>query len=140
MKNGEWKVQNEKRKPETSLPPEQQAMNAEHNPDDRHASPTPLPGAQEKPSPQFCYEDTPGPATTFTYYFFEEQPRRFDSVHDKAKGVFVLTRPDGTVERFRDKPTRYLVVEPDRDSSELRPAVKCGLPVYLYLCREDKEL
>jgi hypothetical protein len=115
-------------------------MNAEHERDDRHASSTPFPGAQEKPSPQFHYEDAPGPGTTFTYYFFDEQPRRFDAVHDKAEGVFLLTRPDGTVERFRDRPARYLVVEPDSDTGELRPAVRRGLPVYLYLCREDKEL
>ncbi len=42
-------------------------------------------------------------------------------------------------ERFRDKLVRYLVVEPDPETGELRPAVKAGGPVYLYLCREDRE-
>jgi hypothetical protein len=66
--------------------------------------------------------------------------KRFDFVHDAGKGAFVLTWPDGTTQRFRDRPTRYLVVESDTDTGELRPAVKFGLPVYLYNCREDKEL
>jgi hypothetical protein len=87
----------------------------------------------------FHYDGKPGSVTTVTY-FVEEQPRRFDLVHDKAKGVYVLTMPDGASERFRDKPARYLVVEPDRSTGELRPAVKGGLPVYLYLCREEREV
>jgi hypothetical protein len=114
-------------------------MNAEHEPNDRHTNPAPISGAQEKLSPGFYYGDILGSITTITYSF-EEEPNRFDFVHDKAKGVFVLTGPDDITERFRDKPARYLVVEPDPDTGELRPAVKRGLPVYLYLCREEREL
>jgi hypothetical protein len=122
----------------TTLPLEQQAMNAEHRPHDRHPNPALFPGAEETPSPEFHYERTSGSVTTYTY-FFEEQPGRFDFVHDEAKGVFVLTRPDGTTERFRDKPARYLVVEPDSSTGELVPEVRGRLPVYLYLCREERE-
>jgi hypothetical protein len=86
----------------------------------------------------FRYDGTSGPATTFTY-FVEPAPRAFSFAHDSKKGVYVLTKPDGTAERFRDKPVRYLVVEPDRDTGELQPATKEGLPVYLYLCREERE-
>jgi hypothetical protein len=114
-------------------------MNAEHEPNDRHKNPTPTSGAQEKLSPGCHYGDLLGSITTITYSF-EEEPSRFNFVHDKAKGVFVLTGPDGTTERFRDKPARYLVVEPDPDTGELRPVVKRGLPVYLYRCREEREL
>jgi hypothetical protein len=76
--------------------------------------------------------------TTFTY-FVEERPRRFEFVHDKARGLFILTKADGTLEHFRDKPTRYLVVEPDSTTGELMPTVKGGEPLYLYLCREERE-
>jgi hypothetical protein len=60
--------------------------------------------------------------------------------HDREKGVFRLKSSDGDVEVFRDKPVRYLVVEPDRESGELRPAIKRGHPTYLYLCREEREI
>jgi hypothetical protein len=114
-------------------------MNAEHRSDDRHPNPALFPGAEETPSPQFHYERTSGSVTTYTYSF-EGLPSRFDFVHDEAKGVFVLTRPDGTTERFRDKPARYLVVEPEPDTGELMPRVNGGEPVYLYLCREEREV
>jgi hypothetical protein len=51
-----------------------------------------------------------------------------------------LTKADGASEHFRDKPTRYLVVELDSNTGELMPAVKGGQPVYLYLCREEREV
>jgi hypothetical protein len=76
--------------------------------------------------------------TTFTY-FVEAQPTGFEFVHDKAKGLFILTNADGTTEHFRDKPTRYLVVEPDSTTGELVPKVNGGEPVYLYVCREERE-
>jgi hypothetical protein len=129
----------EKCKVKSSFPPEQHAMNAEDKPDDRRPITALFPGAGEIPSPRFYSECTSGSVTTYTY-FFEEEPNRFDFEHEEAKGLFVLTRPDGTAERFRDKSARYLVVEPDADTGELRPAVKHGRPVYQYLCREEKEL
>ena len=76
--------------------------------------------------------------TTYTYEIGEE-PWQFTFTHDPAKGVFVLAKPDGTTERFRDNPERHLVVEPDPVTGELRPAVKRGQPTYIYLCREQRE-
>lgn len=83
--------------------------------------------------------DSTGVITTFVYSFKEESPG-FRFTHEQAKGLFVVTDRDGNVVRFRDKPTRFLVVEPDPETGELRPAVKYGEPVYLYLCREEREL
>lgn len=60
--------------------------------------------------------------------------------HDKQKRLFVLTLPDGKIERFRDNPARQLVVEPDPETGEMRPVVQRGQPVYLYLCREEREV
>jgi len=40
---------------------------------------------------------------------------------------------------FRDKPTRYLVLEPDHQPGELRPAITGGYPTYLYVCRDERE-
>ncbi len=69
------------------------------------------------------------------------EPRNppFQFVHDKDKGLFVLTWPDGRVERFRDRPARQLMVEPDRETGAMRPVIKWGQPVYVYLCREERE-
>ncbi len=76
--------------------------------------------------------------TTYTYEIGEEA-RQFTFTHDTAQGIFVLAKPDGTTERFRDNPARYLVVEQDPVTGELRPAVKRGQPTYIYLCREQRE-
>ena len=53
----------------------------------------------------------------------------------QAKGLFVLTLADGTVERFRDRPARQLMVEPDAETrrdapgAQTRPAdVRLPLP------------
>jgi hypothetical protein len=89
-------------------------------------------------SPIFRYDGRLASATTITYYI-DEQTWRCNFLHDKAKGLFVLTKPDGTAKRFRDKPARHLVVEPDCETGDMRPAVKGGQPVYLYLCREERE-
>ena len=63
---------------------------------------------------------------------------RFRFEHDSQKRLFVLTTPDGKSEYFRDNPTRYLVVEPDPKTGEMRPVIKCGEPTYIYLCREER--
>jgi hypothetical protein len=63
-------------------------------------------------------------------------PHRFE--HDPAARVLRLTAPDGSVEAFRDRPAKYLCVEPDPDTGAMRPVVKRGRPVFLYLCREDE--
>lgn len=76
--------------------------------------------------------------TTYTY-LVDEQPPLFRFTHDTAKRVFVVTHRDGTTERFRDIPARHLEVEPDPETGEMRPAVKYGRLVYIYLCREQRE-
>ena len=72
-------------------------------------------------------------------YEVREDSRHFSFAHDRTEGVFIITKRDGSTELFRDIPVRYLVVEPDPQTGELRPTAKCGLPVYLYLCREQRE-
>jgi hypothetical protein len=113
-------------------------MNPEPAPNDRPPRRESLAGFQQEPS-TLHFDARPLWATTITY-FIEEQPGRFSFVHDNAKAVYVLSRPDGTVERFRAKPARYLVVEPDPNTGGMRPAVRGGQPVFLYLCREEREV
>jgi hypothetical protein len=86
----------------------------------------------------YSCENDLGPLTTYTY-LIEERPALFTFAHDMAKGVFVVSNHDGTTERFRDNPARQLLVERDPETGELRPAVKHGRPVYIYLCREQRE-
>ena len=38
--------------------------------------------------------------------------------------MFIITKQDGSTELFRDNPVRYLVVEPDPQTGELRPTAK----------------
>ena len=82
-----------------------------------------------------------GTGTTCTYTYEVDldwsPPPRFE--HDPAGRVFRLTTADGAVESFRDNPTRYLCVEPDPETGVMRPVLKHGRPVYLHLCREDRE-
>ena len=82
-----------------------------------------------------------GTVTTYTYAYPVDPDRppspRFE--HDPAGRVFRLTEADGAVETFRDNPTRYLCVEPDPETGENRPVMKHGRPVYLHLCREERE-
>ena len=68
----------------------------------------------------------------------EPPPVRFE--HDPAGRVFRLTAADGIVEVFRDNPTRYLCVEPDPESGAMKPVMKHGRPVFLHLCREEREV
>ena len=54
------------------------------------------------------------------------------------KRLFALTA-DGKTEYRRDSLTRYLVVEPDPSHRHLiKPVLKWGRPVYLWLCREER--
>ena len=76
--------------------------------------------------------------TTFTYGAEPPSPA-FQFNHDKEKRLLVLTWPDGKTEHFRDNPMRQLVVEPDPATGELRPAIKNEQPVFVYLCREERE-
>ena len=106
-------------------------------------------------------EDRPGPTAT-TIYSFDSENRltnvteytgpvptpeamaarptpAFSFEHDAQKGLFRLTWADGTVEVYRDRPARHLVVEPDPATGAMKPVLKRGNPTYLYLCREDRE-
>jgi hypothetical protein len=76
----------------------------------------------------------------YSYSFVELRPPSFNFDHDKEKRLFVLTWPGGKIERFRDNPARQLMVEPDPETGEMRPVTKLGEPVYMYVCREEREV
>jgi hypothetical protein len=79
-----------------------------------------------------------GLTTTYTYSCPEPaNPDRLE--HDPEKRALRLTRPDGTTIAFRDKPVRFLVVEPDPKSGKLRPALSMGKAKVMYLCPEIVE-
>ena len=59
--------------------------------------------------------------------------------HDPDRKVFRLTALDGSTEVFRDNSTRYLCVAPDEKTGAMRPVMKHGRPVYLHLCRQERE-
>jgi hypothetical protein len=86
-------------------------------------------------------EPQSGPLIT-TYTYSAPIPSRptYHFEHDPENGIFRIRWPDGTVEVFRDKPVRYLVVEPDAETGDVTPVVKYGRPTYLYLCREEREV
>jgi hypothetical protein len=67
----------------------------------------------------------------------ESPPTQVD--HDREKKLFRITGTDGKTEYFRDAPVRFLVVEPDPRTGEMKPAMLGGRPKYLYLCREERE-
>ena len=76
---------------------------------------------------------------TYVYSYALQLAPSFRFEHHKEKRLFVLTWPDGRIERFRDNPARQLMVEPDPETGELRPVIKYGEPVYVYFCREERE-
>jgi len=81
-----------------------------------------------------------GPAPTaqdLAGLVLREKPT-FAFQHDVPNRVLRLTWADGRVETFRDPPVRYLVLERDDQTGELRPVVRCGGPWCLYLCREER--
>ena len=80
-----------------------------------------------------------GSVDTWYEYTVERRPPLFTFEHDEQKRLFILNWPDGRIERFRDNPARQLVVEPDPETGEMRPVIQRGQPVYLYLCREERE-
>jgi hypothetical protein len=106
-----------------------------------------------EPQPEFSYSHDDGDrlyevreatgsdgsrVTTFVWHT-EPRPLPFTFVHDKLKRLFILTWADGKVERFRDRPARQLMVEPDPETGEMRPVIKHGAPAFVYLCREERE-
>jgi hypothetical protein len=78
-------------------------------------------------------------AVTITYDAGPPRPPAFTFRHDQEKGLLILTWADGRIEKFRDRPARQLSVEPDPETGELRPVIRNGLPVFVYLCREERE-
>ena len=80
------------------------------------------------------HEVAPSEGSIYRHYALGPAPQNpaFEFTHDKDKGLFILTWSDGRVERFRDRPARQLMVEPDRETGAMRP-------VYVYLCREERE-
>jgi hypothetical protein len=70
-------------------------------------------------------------------------PRLFRWEHLEDKRLFALTglydEKAGETEYWRDNPIRNLVVEVDDETGEFKPAVKHRQPVYLWLCREERE-
>ena len=102
-------------------------MNSEFDAEARRPSDPSDPGGADAPArwqAPVCFDATPG-VVTYTYEV-REAPGQFSFDHDRAKGLYVVTQPDGTTELFRDNAVRYLVVEPDPQTGELRPAVKYG--------------
>jgi hypothetical protein len=87
------------------------------------------------------YEDDGDRGILVTSYRFPpgSKPRSFTFAHDKQKRLFNLTCSSGAIEHFRDNPTRQLAVEPDPVTGEMRPVMRDGEPVYVYLCREERE-
>jgi len=82
-----------------------------------------------------------GGTTTYSYsYDYDPRAQSFAFEHDEEKRVFRLTDAEGKSEHFRDNPVRYLVVEPDPETGEMRPARKHGRPKFMYLCREEREV
>ena len=51
--------------------------------------------------------DSTGVITTYVYSL-KEEPAGFSFTHEQARGLFVLTTKEGKIERFREKPMRYL--------------------------------
>jgi len=62
----------------------------------------------------------------------------FDWEHLADKRLFALTE-NGKTEYWRDNPTRFLVVEPDPETGMMKPATTHRKPVYLWICREERE-
>ncbi len=83
-------------------------------------------------------EDAAGGVTTYTYSY-TPKPALFQFRHLVQERLFSVTAVDREPRYFRDSPTRYLVVEIDDETGEVRPAVKDRKPVYLWLCREERE-
>jgi len=84
--------------------------------------------------------DAGGGEVVASYAYPVDAPPPFRFEHDPGARVFRLTAPDGTVEVFRDNPTRFLCVEPDPQTGAIGPVWKHGRPVFLYLCREEREM
>jgi hypothetical protein len=80
-----------------------------------------------------------GQRTTLTYELRRQAPRvRVEP--DREKRVFRVVEPTGKTAVFRDEAVPFLVVEPDAETGEMKPALRLGEPQVLYLCREEREV
>ena len=77
-------------------------------------------------------ENGQGPTTSAA------SPLPFHWEHIPDKRLFAMTG-DASTEYWHDNPTRYLVVELDPTTGKNQPVLKWGRPVYLWLCREERE-
>lgn len=87
-------------------------------------------------------EDAAGGVTTYTFSY-TPKPVLFQFRHLVQERLFAVTAVDGEAQPqyFRDNPTRFLVVEPYtlEGGEAFMPVVERGRPVYLWLCREERE-
>lgn len=88
----------------------------------------------------YTYSSSKTDTDTGTDTDTHEGPPSVRFEHDAAAGVFRLIAAAGAVEMFRDRPTKYLSVEPDDETGGMRPVMKHGRPVFLWLCREEHEV
>jgi hypothetical protein len=79
-----------------------------------------------------------GKVVTYVYSAGPQPPPAIVQ-RDDSKRLFVITMPDGTVDRYRDRPVRHLIVEPDPKTGGMWPAIKDGKPATIWLCREEVE-
>jgi hypothetical protein len=81
-----------------------------------------------------------GGKTGITTHTYSRREPEVIVEHDLEKRVFRLTGPDGSPQFFRDRATRYLVVEPDPKTGELLPVIREGSPYILCLCHQEHDL
>ena len=106
--------------------------------------PLPTPGPEDAGDKPRRPDKEPKSGSGFggvTTYVYDARPPSADFPLRARQGEAAVRSDlaDGRVERFRDNPARQLKVAPDRKTGELRPVVDNGEPVYVYLCREERE-
>ena len=105
-------------------------------PDDRDShDPPETPSKADSQGGPFLRTEPSPELTTYTYYC-DPPPPQFECHHALERRVFEIVGPDGRKSVFHDREVRFLVVEPDPETGELRPATRRGKPEILYLCRE----
>ena len=73
-------------------------------------------------------------------FVYDAGPPAFSFSHDTEKGLFILTWADGRIEKFRDKPCAgSFGSSPIPRPASCGRVIRNGLPVFLYLCREERE-
>ena len=59
---------------------------------------------------------------------------------NRCKISFPGGKESGKTERFHGNPARWLKVEPDPQTGEMRPMTDSGRPADIYLCWEERDL